>query len=222
MARTRIPHEVDSEVIKKNASTPEIQRFAEIFNSILSERRIHQDDLASALGIATGSVSAYRNGKKEPRLSVILKIADYLNVDCNYLLRGISSDQLDIYDVTALSPGAISQLKNTSPQNRQKWGRVLSDLITHPWILDALHAYLYNDIDSVARWNGPSNDKFEGKPPDEYERVVALADSKHGKFVFSDPAILEDAILLKAEGDIRKIKEKRKEAEKNGKHHKNS
>lgn len=220
MARTRIPHEVDSEIIKKNASTPEIQRFAETFNSILSERKIHQDDLADALGISTGSVSAYRNGKKEPRLSVILKIANYLNVDCNYLLRGVSSEQLDIYDVTALSPGAILQLKNTTPQNRQKWGRVLSDLITHPWILDALHAYLYNDIDSVGRWNGSPNDKFEGKPPDGYERVVVLTDSKRGGRVFIDSATLEDAILLKVEGDIRRIKERRKEAEKNGKHKK--
>lgn len=214
MERTRIPHEVDSEVIKKNASTPEIQRFAEIFNSILSERRIHQDDLASALGIATGSVSAYRNGKKEPRLSVILKIANYLNVDCNYLLRGISSDQLDIYDVTALSPGAISQLKNTSPQNRQKWGRVLSDLITNPWILDALHAYLYLNIDRVAKWDEEVRASGGYKTTDNYERRVALADSKQGKTVDVDASILGDALLLAVEGELRKLKE----GLKNGKH----
>lgn len=206
MARTRVPHEVDVEKIKENASTPEIQRFAETFNSILSGRRIHQDDLAGALGISTGSVSSYRNGKKEPRLSMILKIADYLNVDCNYLLRGVSSDQLDIYDVTALSPGAISQLKNTSPQNRQKWGRVLSDLITHPWILDALHAYLYLNIDRVAKWDEEVRASGGYKATDNYERRVALADSKRGEIVDVDASVLDDALLLAVEGELRKLK----------------
>ena len=64
MTRSRTQHEVDSEKIKENASSPEIKRFAETFNSILVEKKIHQDDLAHALGIATGSVSSYRNGKK--------------------------------------------------------------------------------------------------------------------------------------------------------------
>lgn len=207
MARTRIPHEVDNETIKENASTPEIKRFAETFNSILIKRKIHQDDLASATGIATGGISAYRNGKKEPRLSTILKIADHLNVDCDYLIRGVSKEHLDIHKTTGLSDAATDTLKYADDKHRQRWAEVLNAIIVRPWILDALHAYLYLNIDRIAKWDEEVRENGGYKATDNYERRVALADSKQGKTVDIDASVLDDALLLAVEGELRKLKE---------------
>ena len=69
MARTRIPHEVDDAIIEKNTKgRPEMTIFAKTLNRLLVEKGIHQDDLAQALGISSGSISSYRRGEKEPRL----------------------------------------------------------------------------------------------------------------------------------------------------------
>ena len=78
MSRKRIPHEVDTAAIEENAQSPEMAIFAKTLNALLVEKNVHQDDMARALGISTGSISSWRNGKKEPRLSMIIKIADYL------------------------------------------------------------------------------------------------------------------------------------------------
>ena len=82
MARTRIPHEVDAAIIEENTKgRPEMTIFAKTLNHLLVEKGIHQDDLAQALGISSGSISSYRRGEKEPRFTMIVKIADYLGVE---------------------------------------------------------------------------------------------------------------------------------------------
>lgn len=111
MARSRIPHEVDTAKIEKSASAPEVAIFAKTFNQLLVEKEIHQDDLADALGISTGSISSYRNGKKEPRLSMIVKIANYLGVDCHYLMTGIHADNAPEAKEIGLSDTAINKTK---------------------------------------------------------------------------------------------------------------
>lgn len=82
-------YELDSVTIEENANSPEMATFAKTLNSILIENGIQQRDLAKETGIATGSISAYRNGIKEPRLSAIIKMADCLGVDCHYLMTGV-------------------------------------------------------------------------------------------------------------------------------------
>lgn len=112
MARSRIPHEVDTAVINDNASSPEVSTFAKTLNALLVEKNIHQEDLARALGISTGTISYYRSGKKEPRLSRIIKIADYLNVDCHYLMTGTKAENVTTAREIGLSDAAINKVKS--------------------------------------------------------------------------------------------------------------
>lgn len=111
MARERATHEVDPATIDDNAQSPEIATFAKTLNRLMVEKHIHQEDMAQAVGIATGSVSAYRNGKKEPRLSMIVKIADYLGVDCHYLMTGVQAGHYAIASELGLSDATIHELK---------------------------------------------------------------------------------------------------------------
>ena len=207
MKAKRAAHEVDRATIEENATTPEIKAFALSFNSILESRGIHQEEVARKTGIATGSISGYRNGTKEPRLSRIVKMADALGVDVDRLVRGVSCKHSNIHKVTSLSEKAISTLELASLEKRRLWGEVLSELITHPWILDALHAYFYLDIDSIATWDEDERAKGNYKTRSEYEKLVALADSKRGQQITIAAASLGDALLLKAEGELRKLKD---------------
>lgn len=128
MPRKRIPHEVDTAVIEENAQSPEIITFAKTLNSLLSEKGVHQEDMAQALGISTGSISSYRNGKKEPRLSMIVKIADYLGVDCHYLMTGVQAENSISSKELGLSEEAINAIKEMR-ENCDVLNRILAESI---------------------------------------------------------------------------------------------
>lgn len=111
MARTRIPHEVDDAIIEGNTKgRPEITTFAKTLNHLLVKKGIHQDDLAQALGISSGSISSYRRGEKEPRFTMIVKIADYLGVDCHYLMTGVRAEHYSAANELGLSEDAVDFL----------------------------------------------------------------------------------------------------------------
>ncbi len=113
MARTRITHEVDDAIIDENTKgRPEIALFAKTLNRLLAEKNVHQDDLAQALGISTGSVSNYRNGKKAPGFTMIVKMANYLGVDCNYLMTGVQAKNYVSAKDLGLSEKALNRLQN--------------------------------------------------------------------------------------------------------------
>ena len=134
MAKKRIPHSVDNAEIEKNASGTPRYVFAITLNRLMEEQCIDQEKMAADLGLSTGIISNYRNGKTEPKLSAITKISEYLNVDCDFLMRGISSKNTSIAKATGLSNKAIENLKlvtgwtESGPSTLQP---VLSDLIAN-------------------------------------------------------------------------------------------
>ena len=60
------------------------------FSTRLKELRVSkelsQDDLAKALGLAKSSISMYEKGKRKPSFEVLESLADFFNVDMDYLL----------------------------------------------------------------------------------------------------------------------------------------
>ena len=110
MAKKRIPHSVDNAEIEKNASGTPRYVFASTLNQLMVEQSIDQEKMAEDLGLSTGIISNYRNGKTEPKLSAIVSIANYLHVDCHYLLTGIKAEYLTIAKETGLSDESITQL----------------------------------------------------------------------------------------------------------------
>ncbi len=57
-------------------------RFRELRNS----RKMSQQELADSLGISKSSVNMYERGEREPGLDTLEAIADYFNVDMDYLM----------------------------------------------------------------------------------------------------------------------------------------
>lgn len=155
MARSRIPHEVDVADIMDNVSemgVPEVATFAKTFNQLLVDRKIHQDDLAQALGISTGSISSYRNGKKEPRLSMIIKIADYFGVDCHYLMTGVNAENATTAKETGLSDAAIQKLAHIK-NNHPEYSAVFSIFVENFNFEYFLHLLLNRFLYSASEYN---------------------------------------------------------------------
>ena len=60
------------------------------FKDVLKELRINrgltQDDLAKALKVSRSTIGMYESGSREPDYEILETIADYFNVDIDYLL----------------------------------------------------------------------------------------------------------------------------------------
>ena len=110
MAKKRAPHSVDPAEIEKNAENLPQLTFAKILNRLMEERGIDQEKMSADLRMSTGLIHNYRHGKTEPKLSAIIKIAEYLDIDCHYLLTGISPDNRKINKALNLSEEAISRI----------------------------------------------------------------------------------------------------------------
>lgn len=138
----RIAHELDDADIRDSAKNERLRIFAQNLNRLLSERNIHQVAFAKAVGISTGSLSDYRHGIKEPKLSALLKMADYLEIDCHYLMTGTRSKYSDATGELGLSDKAMEMLKKEARHNLMYWRMdMINFLLEHelfPQLLDLL------------------------------------------------------------------------------------
>lgn len=67
--------------------------FSENFRKLRKEKQITQQVIADYLGITRQAIAAYEKGKREPNLSMIVKIAEFFEVSVDYLL-GVSQLRL--------------------------------------------------------------------------------------------------------------------------------
>lgn len=60
--------------------------FNERLRDLRTKRDMSQSQLATALGISKSAISMYELGERQPDFETLELIADYFNVDMNYLL----------------------------------------------------------------------------------------------------------------------------------------
>ncbi|NLM05359.1 MAG: helix-turn-helix domain-containing protein [Tissierellia bacterium] len=60
--------------------------FKERFKSLRRERGLTQEEMGGILKVSKQAVSNYENGKRQPELETLEVIAEYFNVDMNYLI----------------------------------------------------------------------------------------------------------------------------------------
>lgn len=65
--------------------------FGNIFKELRIQNQKSQTQVAAALGVSRSTISMYECGEREPDLATLQKIADYYNVDMNYLLGQVPS-----------------------------------------------------------------------------------------------------------------------------------
>lgn len=190
----------------KQAKTPLAQRI----NSLITDANALKD----YLGCSIQAINQFRYGESRPSLENLCKIADYYHVSTDYLL-GRTPDDVKTPDMeirgacafTGLSSTAVAFLHCADESRRQ----VLNDLIAHPSLLDTLNAYLHLNINAVAKWDEQERAKGAYRPTDQYERMVALADSKQGKVICIDSKNLDAVLLLQIEAEIQRMKLKQED-----------
>lgn len=60
--------------------------FNHVLKLLRTERNMSQQELADALGISKSSINMYERGERQPNFETLEAIADYFNVDIDYLL----------------------------------------------------------------------------------------------------------------------------------------
>lgn len=60
--------------------------FNERLKELRNRRSLSQADLADAIGVSKSAVSMYERGERNPDFETLEAIADFFNVDMNYLL----------------------------------------------------------------------------------------------------------------------------------------
>lgn len=61
-------------------------KFSERFKQLRTERGLSQQDMANQLGFTKSRVNMYERGEREPGFDALETIADYFNVDMDFLL----------------------------------------------------------------------------------------------------------------------------------------
>lgn len=173
---------------------------------LIESRKTTITALANVLKISRQSVSQYQDGTGQPNVDKLCKIAQHFNVSTDYLV-GLSSvpstnnDTRDICEKTGLSEHTVSRLMQDD--KRDRWAEVIDQLILHPGILDALHAYLFFDVDYFATVE-------DGKASDDHRKVMVLGDSDQGKVVPVYPRMMDGALQLEVQRELSDIKQQLK------------
>lgn len=55
---------------------------------IRKEKNLNQQKVAMDLNISREALSHYENGKREPSLSMLIKMSEYFNVSIDFLITG--------------------------------------------------------------------------------------------------------------------------------------
>lgn len=63
-----------------------------------------QQELSKILGLSSSSVSMYERGEREPSFETLESLADFFNVDMNYLMTGIPTNAIQYSPSNHLAP----------------------------------------------------------------------------------------------------------------------
>lgn len=74
-----------------------MREFKDIIKGLRAGRRLTQDELATELKLSRSAISMYERGEREPDFETLEAIADFFNVDMNYL-TGWSEDPTNYDD----------------------------------------------------------------------------------------------------------------------------
>ncbi len=75
--------------------------FANVLRQLRNERGLSQQELARLLGISKSAVNMYERGERQPNFETLELIADFFNVDTDYLLGRTNTARIAYPDTVA-------------------------------------------------------------------------------------------------------------------------
>lgn len=64
------------------------REYIERIKDLMNEERISQAELARSVGISQSAVCNWLNGKKEPSIDSLWRLADFFDVSVDYIIGG--------------------------------------------------------------------------------------------------------------------------------------
>ncbi len=112
--------------------------FPERLKKLRKEKRLTQKELGERLGVKQNTFTNWENGKREPNLSIILKLAEILETSTDYLLGYtilskdvpvVSLSEIDIKNIENLSMLELGMLKIAIVMEVAKTSRNTKEII---------------------------------------------------------------------------------------------
>ena len=115
------------------------QIFAQMLKRLRKDKGISRKKLAEDIGVSVASIGYYENEDRAPDIEVLVKLADYFNVSCDELLKGVKSPNENIFKDLWISDSALKnlhKLKEMEPINpdthTSRLFEFFDDLISEP------------------------------------------------------------------------------------------
>ena len=98
--------------------------FAEVFKNLRTSNGLTQDEMANILKISRSSIGMYEHAEREPSFEILESIADYFNVDIDYLIgRKETTEYIPVLGKKALTHSARAMefisLFNSLPEDKK-------------------------------------------------------------------------------------------------------
>ncbi|MFV0551308.1 MAG: helix-turn-helix domain-containing protein [Anaerorhabdus sp.] len=102
-----------------------MRRFSEVLRELREEKKLTQRQLANSLSLSDSAIGMYESGKREPNYETLEIIADYFNVDMNFLLGKTLVKNTYLFDSELMQ--AMALIIKTK---RLKLGLTLEEIIS--------------------------------------------------------------------------------------------
>ena len=81
--------------------------FARTLARLRKSKGLTQQELSKILGLSSSSVSMYERGEREPSFETLEALADFFNVDMNFLMTGFPSNAIPYSPANQVAPMPI-------------------------------------------------------------------------------------------------------------------
>lgn len=190
------------------------------------ERKMSQDSLAKATNSTQALIAKIETGKRKIQIDLLVLIADALGTDCDYLLRGIKKEHLQIADATGLSEKAISRLCSYNREktllnqmmidfDRREALEALLSSDEGQGVLDSIQSYLNCDFSRF--YTDSVNEDGDFKPYDHSIGFRAKKTLAGPKYLFFGPEKFEIAAAATVLDAVKALKKAVVNAEKDHK-----
>ena len=96
-----------------------------IFEQIINKRNLKLSDVAKGAGIPYSSLTDWKVGRSAPKVDKLCKIADFLDVSLDYLVRKKEVNTPNHYDITAYEYEIILAYRKADDIDKHSVDRVL-------------------------------------------------------------------------------------------------
>lgn len=100
--------------------------FKTIFKELRTNAGLTQQELSKSLGVSQSTITMWENGKRQPDIETLEGIADYFNVDMNYL-TGVSESTTRILNQKQYE--LLSFFDQLNPEGQALLFNYASDLV---------------------------------------------------------------------------------------------